>query len=357
MRAVLALEDGTIFIGESIGAKGTSIGEVVFSTNMTGYQELLTDPSFVGQIVALTYPIVGSYGINTDDAQSEKIHLKGFIVRELCHEPSNFRCEGTLNDYLKDNHIVGIQGIDTRALTRIIRDKGTMNAIISTESDFELNNWIEKVREHRLDNPVELVTSKEVKHFEGAGKKVAIIDYGVKRSIVKCLQMRNCEVFIFPANTKAEDILAIDPDGILLSNGPGNPKDCTNQVQIIKELIGKKPIFGICLGHLLVALAHGFDTVKLKHGHHGGNYPVKDVRSDRTYITSQGHNYVVVAQSLDIKKAQVSHKNINDETIEGIEYIDSPTFTVQFRPDASPGPRDTEFLFDRFIELMDKKTV
>lgn len=357
MRAVLALEDGTIFIGESIGAKGTSIGEVVFSTNMTGYQELLTDPSFVGQIVALTYPIVGSYGINTDDAQSEKIHLKGFIVRELCHEPSNFRCEGTLNDYLKDNHIVGIQGIDTRALTRIIRDKGTMNAIISTESDFELNNWIEKVREHRLDNPVELVTSKEVKHFEGAGKKVAIIDYGVKRSIVKCLQMRNCEVFIFPANTKAEDILAIDPDGILLSNGPGNPKDCTNQVQIIKELIGKKPIFGICLGHLLVALAHGFDTVKLKHGHHGGNYPVKDVRSDRTYITSQGHNYVVVAQSLDIKKAQVSHKNINDETIEGIEYIDSPTFTVQFRPDASPGPRDTEFLFDRFIELMDEKTV
>lgn len=357
MRAVLALEDGTIFIGESIGAKGTSIGEVVFSTNMTGYQELLTDPSFVGQIVALTYPIVGSYGINTDDAQSEKIHLKGFIVRELCHEPSNFRCEGTLNDYLKDNHIVGIQGIDTRALTRIIRDKGTMNAIISTESDFELNNWIEKVREHRLDNPVELVTSKEVKHFEGAGKKVAIIDYGVKRSIVKCLQMRNCEVFVFPANTKAEDILAIDPDGILLSNGPGNPKDCTNQVQIIKELIGKKPIFGICLGHLLVALAHGFDTVKLKHGHHGGNYPVKDVRSDRTYITSQGHNYVVVAQSLDIKKAQVSHKNINDETIEGIEYIDSPTFTVQFRPDASPGPRDTEFLFDRFIELMDEKTV
>lgn len=355
MKAVLALEDGTIFSGESIGVQGTCIGEVVFSTGMTGYQELLTDPSFVGQLVALTYPMVGNYGVNSEDVESEKLHLKGFIVRELCDEPSNFRCQGTLNDYLKKNNIIGIQGIDTRALTIILRDKGTMNGIISTDPDFALENWIEKVKEHNLVNPVEIVTSKEVKHYEGAGKRVAIIDYGLKKSILRCLQKRGCETYVFPANTSADDILAVDPDGIVLSNGPGNPKDCTSQVEVIKDLLGKKPILGICLGHLLAALANGANTTKLKYGHHGGNHPVKEVKQERTYITSQGHNYAVAYDSLDLNKAKVSHVNINDGTVEGIEYLDTPTFTVQFHPEASPGPDDTKFIFDRFIALMDEK--
>ncbi|MGI6050093.1 MAG: carbamoyl phosphate synthase small subunit [Acetivibrionales bacterium] len=357
MKAVLALEDGTMFHGESIGAQGTCIGEIVFSTGMTGYQEVLSDPSFVGQLVALTYPIVGNYGVNPENTESDKIHLKGFIVRELCNEPSNFRCQGTLDEYLKKNSIIGIQGIDTRALTRILRDKGTMNGIISTQSDFKLEDWFDKVKSHKLVNPVDMVTSKEVKHYEGAGKKVAIIDYGLKKSIVKCLQKRDCDIYVFPADTVADDILAVNPNGIVLSNGPGNPEDCSKQVEVIKGLLGKKPILGICLGHLLAARACGADTVKMKHGHHGGNYPVKDIIKDRTYITSQGHGYVVAPDSLDLSKAEISHVNINDGTVEGIKYLDTPTITVQFHPEASPGPNDTEFIFDRFIALMNEDSL
>lgn len=354
MKAILALEDGTKFVGQSIGAEGTCIGEVVFSTGMTGYQEVLTDPSLVGQIVAMTYPLVGNYGINQEDVESDKLFLKGFIVRELCDEPSNFRNQGSLNDYLKKNNIVGIHGIDTRALTRMLRDKGTMNGIISTDPEFSLENYMEQIQNYSLEKPVEQVTTKVVKHHKGAGKKVAVIDYGLKANIVRCLQKRDCDIYIFPATSKAEEILALNPEGIILSSGPGNPKDCDFQIKVIKELLGKKPIFGICLGHLLTALAYGADTIKLKYGHHGGNHPVKDLKKDRTYITSQNHNYAVVADTLDSDKAFVSHISMNDETVEGIEYLDTPTFTVQFRPEAAPGPKDTEYLFDKFITLMNK---
>ncbi|NLE23780.1 MAG: carbamoyl phosphate synthase small subunit [Clostridiaceae bacterium] len=353
MKAILALEDGTQFVGQSIGAAGTCIGEVVFDTGMTGYLEVLTDPSFAGYLITMTYPLIGNYGVNTEDQESSKPYAKGFIVRELCDEPSNFRSQETLNSFLIRKNIIGIQGIDTRALTRILRNKGTMNGVISTDPDFIQEDWIEKIHNYKISNPVEQVTSKEVQHIEGTGRRVAILDYGAKTSIIHCLKKRNCDLFIFPASSEANDILSVEPDGIMLSNGPGDPKDCAFQIDVLKKLIGKKPMFGICLGHQLTALAYGADTGKLKYGHRGGNHPVKDLAKDRTYITSQNHGYVVLAEKLDSKKAVVSHININDGTVEGIRYTDTPTFTVQFHPEASPGPKETEYLFDEFMALID----
>ncbi len=353
MKAILALEDGTQFVGQSVGATGTCIGEVVFDTGMTGYLEVLTDPSFVGQLVTMTYPLIGNYGVNTEDQESSKPHVKGFIVRELCDEPSNFRSQETLNNYLKRHNIIGIQGIDTRALTRILRNKGTMNGVISTDTDFLLEDLIEKLHNHKLINPVEQVTSKEVMHIKGKGRRVALLDYGAKTSIIDCLIKRNCDLYVFPAASEADAILAVEPDGIMLSNGPGDPKDCAFQIDVLRKLVGRKPMFGICLGHQLVALAYGADTGKLKYGHRGGNHPVKDLADNRTYITSQNHGYVVLAENLDSRKAVVSHININDGTVEGIRYLDTPTFTVQFHPEASPGPQETEYLFDQFMSLID----
>lgn len=354
MKAFLALDDGTLFTGESIGITGTSVGETVFNTGMTGYQEILTDPSYAGQIVAMTYPLIGNYGINTDDNESEKPWVKGFIVRESCEEPSNWRSVESLNDYLKRNKIVGIQGIDTRALTRILREKGTMNGLISTDPDFDPEAWADKMHNYKIVNPVEQVTTRRVLHFDGKGRRVALIDYGAKASIIKSLTGRGCEVYVFPSGSRAEEILSVDPDGIMLSNGPGDPKDCGFQIKVLKDLLGRKPIFGICLGHQLVALANGVDTEKLRYGHRGTNHPVKDIAAGRTYITSQNHGYSVLARTLDPKRAVVSHINMNDNTVEGIRYLDTPTFTVQFHPEASPGPTDTAYLFDEFISLMDK---
>lgn len=352
MKAILALEDGTQFVGESFGAAGSCLGETVFSTGMTGYEEALTDPSFAGQIVVMTYPLAGNCGINGEDRESDRIHLKGVVVRELSEHPSNFRAKETLHQYLARNGIIGIKGIDTRALTRILREKGTMNGVISTEPDFKTEDWIQKLNEYRFENPVEKVTTREVIHYEGTGKRIAVIDYGVRQSIIRCLLKRSCEVYVFPALSTGSDILAVDPDGILLSNGPGNPMDCGFQTEVIKGLLGKKPIFGICLGHLLAAIANGAETFKLKYGHRGGNHPVKDLEKDRTYITSQGHGYAVSADSLNREKAMISHVNINDGTVEGIRYLDSPTFTVQFHPEGASGPNDTEFLFDEFISCL-----
>jgi len=351
MKAILALEDGTQFVGESFGAAGTCIGETVFSTGMTGYEEALTDPSFAGHIVVMTYPLVGNYGINGEDIESDRIHLKGLVIRELSDKPSNFRAKETLHDYLARNNIVGIKGIDTRALTRILREKGTMNGVISTDPNFKIEDWMEKLKGYKFENPVETVTTKEVLHYEGTGKRIAVIDYGVKKNIIRCLQKRCCEVYVFPATSTANEIMAVDPDGILLSSGPGNPMDCGFQTEVIKELLCRKPIFGICLGHLLAAVANGAETYKLKYGHRGGNHPVKDLETNRTYVTSQGHGYVVLAESLKPEKAVVSHINVNDGTVEGIRYLDSPTFTVQFHPEGASGPNDTEFLFDMFISM------
>lgn len=352
MKAILALVDGTQFVGQSVGAIGTIVGEVVFHTGMTGYLEILTDPACTGQLVAMTYPLIGNYGINEEDKESEKPYAGGIIVRELCDEPSNFRSQESLNSYLKKHNIVGIQGIDTRTLTRILREKGTINGVITTYPDFRFEDWSEKLHAYKIIKPVEQVTSKEVRHIEGTGKKVALVDYGVKTSIIRCLKKRNCEIYVFPAISRANDIMAVEPDGIMLSNGPGNPKDCGYQIEVLKELIGKKPMFGICLGHQLTALACGGDTEKLRYGHRG-NHPVKDLAKDRTYITSQNHGYVVLAEKLDKKRAVVSHVNMNDGTVEGIRYLDTPTLTVQFYPEAAPGPKETEYLFDDFIALMD----
>lgn len=352
MRAFLALEDGTIFEGSSFGAVGEVIGELVFNTGMTGYQEVLTDPSYCGQIVTMTYPLIGNYGVNLEDIESAKPQVKGFIVREMCKTPSNWRSLETLSEYLDRNGIIGVEGIDTRALTRILRDRGTMKGIISTNCNFDFAAKAEQIRQYSIENPVNQVTVKEIRHFDGAGPRVALLDYGIKQNIVRSLLNRGCEVYQFPATATSEEVLAVHPDGIMLSNGPGDPKDCTHQVKTIKELFGKKPLFGICLGHQLTALAMGGDTEKLKFGHRGCNHPVKDLERDMTYITSQNHGYTIIEDSLDKKRMVVSHRNMNDGTVEGVRYTDVPAFTVQFHPEASPGPADTAYLFERFLEMM-----
>lgn len=355
MKAILALEDGTIFHGTSFGATGEVIGELVFNTGMTGYQEVLTDASYCGQIVTMTYPLIGNYGINFEDIESAKPQVKGFIVREQCKTPSNWRSIENLNEYLNRHNIMGLEGIDTRALTRILRDKGTMKGIISTDPKFDFEKRLPQMKKWNLDNPVSTVTTKLIQHFEAEGEakyKVALIDYGLKQNIVRSLIKRNCEVYVFPADTGSDEILSINPDGIMLSNGPGDPKDCGKSIDTIKHLIGKKPIFGICLGHQLTALANGANTEKLKYGHRGCNHPVKDINKDLTYITSQNHGYTIVEESLDKTCMEISHKNMNDGTVEGIRYKKAPVFTVQFHPEAAPGPGDTAYLFDEFLQLM-----
>lgn len=354
MRAFLALEDGTVFEGSSFGAAGEITGEFVFNTGMTGYQEVLTDPSYYGQIVTMTYPLIGNYGVNLEDVESAKPQVKGFVVREMCKTPNNWRSLETLSEYLARNGIIGIEGIDTRALTRILRDRGTMKGIISTDQDFKFEDKLEKINDYIIENPVMQVTIEKMKLFKGDGARVALLDYGIKRNIIRSLLKRGCEVYQFPASATAEEILAVNPDGIMLSNGPGDPKDCTHEISTIKELLGKKPIFGICLGHQLTALATGGDTEKLKYGHRGCNHPVKDIERDLTYITSQNHGYTIVEDSLDKTRMSVSHRNMNDGTVEGVIYRDLPVFTVQFHPEASPGPADTAYLFDRFLEMMKK---
>jgi carbamoyl-phosphate synthase small subunit len=354
MKAVLALEDGTMFYGSSFGADGEVIGEIVFNTGMTGYQEVLTDPSYCGQIVTMTYPLIGNYGVNMDDVESCRPQVKGFIVRELCRMPSNWRSIEDLNEYLRRNGIIGIEGIDTRALTRILRDRGTMKGIITTKPDFCFESEITEIKRYEIKNPVEKVTTREVLYFKGSGSRVALIDYGIKQNIVRSLLKRNCEVYTFPAWASPEEILAVKPDGIMLSNGPGDPKDCVKEINTIKGLIGKKPIFGICLGHQLTALANNADTGKLKYGHRGCNHPVKDLKKDLTYITSQNHGYTILEETIDESRMEVSHRNMNDGTIEGVRYKDVPVFTVQFHPEAAPGPADTAYLFNEFMELMKK---
>jgi len=356
VKAILALEDGTIFEGIGFGVNGNVIGEIVFNTGMTGYQEVLTDPSYCGQIVTMTYPLIGNYGVNEEDTESKRPQVKGFIVRELCKMPSNWRSMEGLNGYLTKNNIIGIEGIDTRALTRILRDKGTMKGIISTDPEFTYAKYEKEIQAYEIKNPVNEVTTDKIDVYtskKGSKRRIALLDLGLKQNIVRSLVKRGCEVYVFPANSSADEILECKPDGIMLSNGPGDPKDCVKPIETIKELIGKKPIFGICLGHQLTALASGANTEKLKYGHRGCNHPVKDIEKDLTYITSQNHGYTIVESSLDKNRMVVSHKNMNDNTVEGIRYLDAPLFTVQFHPEASPGPMDTAYLFDEFIEMVD----
>lgn len=354
MKAFLILEDGTTFTGTSIGSTKEVISEIVFNTSMTGYLEVLTDPSYAGQAVVMTYPLIGNYGICHEDMESLKPWPDGYIVRELSRLPSNFRSEDTIQHFLEENDIPGIAGVDTRALTKILREKGTMNGMITTNENYNLDEILPKLKEYKTGNVVEKVTCTEKKVIKGDGKKVALMDFGAKNNIAKSLNERGCEVTIYPAGTKAEEIIAANPDGIMLSNGPGDPKDCGAIIEEIKKLYNTEiPIFAICLGHQLMALANGADTHKMKYGHRGGNHPVKDLETYRVYISSQNHGYVVDMDKMDPNVAEVSFVNVNDGTVEGLKYKNKNIFTVQFHPEACPGPQDSAFLFDRFMKMME----
>lgn len=352
MKAYLILEDGNVFTGTSIGSTREVISEIVFNTSMTGYLEVLTDPSYAGQAVVMTYPLIGNYGI-TPDMESSRPWPDGYIVRELSRMPSNFRSEGTIQDFLVKYDIPGIAGIDTRALTKILREKGTMNGMITTNENYNVEEIIPKLKAYTTGNVVDKVTCQEKSILKGVGKKVALLDLGAKRNIAKSLNDRGCEVTIYPAHTKAEEILSSNPDGIMLSNGPGDPKECKEIIEEIKKLYASDvPIFAICLGHQLMALATGADTHKMKYGHRGGNHPVKDLTTGRVYISSQNHGYVVDTEKLDPAVAKPAFINVNDGTNEGLEYVGKSIFTVQFHPEACPGPQDSAYLFDRFIKMM-----
>lgn len=354
MKAFLILEDGHVFQGASIGKMQDVISEIVFNTSMTGYLEILTDPSYAGQAVVMTYPLIGNYGICYDDMESLKPWPDALIVRELASCPSNFRNEASLSQFLKENHIPGIAGVDTRALTKILRTQGTMNGMITTNPIFNLEEIKTKIRTFSAKDVVSRVTCKEPHILHGVDHRVALLDFGAKRNISIELAKRGCEVTIYPANTSAKEILSTNPDGIMLSNGPGDPKACASIIQELKKLFDSGiPMFGICLGHQLLALANGADTHKMKWGHRGANHPVKDLSTGRVYISTQNHGYVVDAASLPSHIAEPSFLNVNDGTVEGLRYPGKKVFTVQFHPEACGGPQDTAFLFDKFINMME----
>ena len=333
MRAFLILEDGTVFTGTSIGSTREVISEIVFNTSMTGYLEVLTDPSYAGQAVVMTYPLIGNYGICYEDMESDRPWPDGYIVRELSRMPSNFRSEDTIQHFLEKYDIPGIEGIDTRALTKILREKGTMNGMITTNEHYNLEEILPRLKAYTTGKVVEKVTCKEKYVLPGDGPKVALMDFGAKRNIARCLNERGCEVTVYPALTPAEEIIASNPDGIMLSNGPGDPKECTSIIEEIGKLYNTEiPIFAICLGHQLMALATGADTHKMKYGHRGGNHPVKDLENNRVYISSQNHGYVVDTEHLDPKVAVPAFVNVNDGTNEGLAYTGKNIFTVQFHP-------------------------
>lgn len=391
MKAYLILEDGTVFEGTHIGAEREVISEIVFNTSMAGYLEVLTDPSYAGQAVCMTYPLIGNYGVCREDMESAKAWTDGFIVRELSQVPSNFRSDMGLEEFLKENDVPGIAGIDTRALTKLLREKGTMNGMITTRQGVELAGVLPALAAYAPGKVVERVTCREayrvepartlsdngalsgmarfderayregerercpslVKELNGAGLKVALMDFGAKANIAASLAARGCSVTVYPAWTKAEEILSREPDGIMLSNGPGDPKECGDIIEEIRKLYASEvPVFAICLGHQLMALANGADTHRLKYGHRGGNHPVKDLMSGRVYISSQNHGYVVDTDTLDPKVAVPAFINVNDGTNEGLAYTGKNIFTVQFHPEACPGPQDSGYLFDRFIAMM-----
>ena len=345
MKAKLILENGVIFEGKAFGYLKENVGEVVFTTGMTGYQEVLTDPSYHGQIVTMTYPLIGNYGINLEDMESNKPQVSGFIVREKCDIPNNFRCELTLDDYLRQNKIIGLEGIDTRALTKILRSNGTMRGIIVLD-DSKLEDVKGKIEGFSNKEAVHIVSTKEKYEIEGPGKHVAVIDYGIKTNILRCFKKRGCKLTVFPSNVSSDEVLSVNPDLVFLSNGPGDPEDLKVEIETIKNIIGKKPVVGICLGHQLLALSLGGKTAKLKFGHRGGNHPVKDLETGKVHITSQNHGYYVNNIPKDV---EVTHVNINDETVEGMKHKVMPIYSVQFHPEASAGPKDSEYIFDRFL--------
>lgn len=354
MKGMIYLEDGTLYIGEGFGKIGTTVGELVFNTSITGYQEILTDPSYAGQIINMTYPLIGNYGINKNENESEKIYAKGFIVKSICNNPSNYMSEETVDDILKKMDVVGVCNVDTRSITRKIRNSGAMKCIISNEalSLEDLKSRLDKT--NLTGKQVQEVSRKEIVHIEGSGFKVAMMDFGAKNNIIESLKERNCDITVFPYNASFKEIMSINPDGLFLSNGPGDPKELGTTIETVKQLIKFLPTFGICLGHQILALAVGGDTYKLKFGHRGGNHGVYDIERDKAYITSQNHGYAVDGKSVENKGMIITHKNLNDGTVEGMKHKSLPVFSVQFHPEGAPGPTDSSYLFDKFIDLMNK---
>lgn len=395
MKAFLILEDGTVFTGTSFGAAKEVISEIVFNTSMAGYPEVLTDPSYAGQAVCMTYPLIGNYGVCLEDMESVRPWPDALIVRETCHVPSNFRSDESLDAFMKKYDIPGISGIDTRALTKLLREIGTMNGMITTDEHYDLQIILPQLKKYTCGKVVEKVTCKEkytvpgakdlsengpisghaffdsneyekyqdgdksckekrpslIRSLNGQGLKIGLLDVGLKENIVRSLSMRGCDVTVYPARTPAAEILADQPDGIMISNGPGDPKECTSIIAEVRKLYESNvPIFAICLGHQLMALATGSDTFKLKYGHRGGNHPVKDLTTGRVYISSQNHGYAVDESSVNPAIAEPLFVNVNDGTNEGLIYKGKNIFTVQFHPEACPGPQDSGFLFDRFLE-------
>ena len=351
-KAYLVLNNGRIFEGIRIGAEGDGLGELVFTTGMTGYLETLTDPSYAGQIILQTFPLIGNYGVIPGDFEGSCL-AKGYVVRELCDTPSNFRSEYELDRFLKDHNIPGISGVDTRAITRVIREEGVMNALICDT----VPNDLSAVHAYAVTGMVHMASSKKMQTFPARGTElyhIALLDYGAKRHIVECLTSRGCRVTILPDSTPAEDVLSLNPDGLVLSNGPGDPRENDYEIKQLQKLIGRLPIFGICLGHQLVSLALGGEIVRLKYGHHGTNQPVKDCITGRCFITSQNHGYAVISDSLK-NVARLRYNNVNDHSCEGLDYPWHQCFTVQFHPEAHAGPHDTGFLFDRFVAMMGSK--
>lgn len=354
MKAYLILEDGSVYKGENVGACREAVSEIVFNTSMTGYLEVMTDPSYAGQAVVMTYPLIGNYGICYDDMESYRPWIDGLIVRELSEVASNFRNEDNIQNFLIKNNIPCICGIDTRDLTKRLREHGTMNGFITVDSSFVVEKILQRIKEYSVKGVVKRTSTKEAYSFPGKGKRVVLIDFGAKRNIARQLQKRGCEVIVVPCDTKAKEILELKPDGIMLSNGPGDPKENVDIIKEIKKLYDTDiPIFAICLGHQLMALATGANTYKLRYGHRGGNHPVKDLETGRTYISSQNHGYAVDESTLDKSVCVPAFVNVNDGTNEGLRYINKKIFTVQYHPEACPGPRDSSYLFDKFIKMME----
>ena len=354
MKKKLVLESGEVFYGIGFGEEQETAGEVVFNTGMTGYQELISDPSYCGQIVCMTYPLIGNYGVNRDDFESIEPAIKGLIVRELCDFPSNFRSQMTIDELFKKKNLSGIQGIDTRKLTRILRNRGVVKGKIVDENSND-EEVIRQIKTFEIpSNQVESVSTKTAYAAPGRGFKVVLVDFGSKLGIIRELSQRDCDITVVSQDVTADEILMMNPDGVMLSNGPGNPEDVKGAQEMINGILGKVPIFGICLGHQLIGLACGAKTFKLKFGHRGGNHPVLDIAKNRVEITAQNHGYAIDSESLKNTDLEETHIALNDKTNEGFKHKIHPCFSVQYHPEASPGPEDANYLFDEFIELMEE---